>query len=107
MKNNNFSTLISFFILFKFSALFADEGISTSEWFNSKLLDKPVFTVLPEKPKKFSAITKVEESTLGRANLNSIGIISAENTTFPKNLWNRSDESQLAKKIRQYEDCLR
>ena len=99
MKKNNFSILISFFIFFKFSVLYGDEGISTSKWLNSKIEDKPVFTVLPEKPKKYSAITKVEESSLGNVNLNSIGIISADNTTFPSNLWNRSDESLLAKKI--------
>ncbi len=100
MKKNNFSILILFSLLLcKFSVLYSDEGISTSKWLNSKIEDKPVFTVLPEKPKKFSPISKVEESSLGSVNLNSIGIISAENTSFPTSLWNRSDESLLAKKI--------
>ena len=99
MKKNKFSILISFFIFCNFSLLYGDEGISTSKWLNSKIEDKPVFTILPEKPKKYSAITKVEESSLGDVNLNSIGLISARNTTFPDNLWNRSDESLLAKKI--------
>ncbi len=84
--------------------IYGDEGISTSKWLNSKIEDKPVFTVLPEKPKRSSVITKVEESWLGNVNLNSIGIISAKNTTFPDNLWNRSDESVLAKKISEIPD---
>ena len=99
MKKNNFSILIFFFLFCKFSSLFGDEGISTSKWLNRKMENKPVFTVLPEKPKKNSVISKVEESSLGNVNLNSIGLISAENTTFPASLWNRSDESILAKKI--------
>ena len=99
MKKNNFSILISLILFCKFSAIYSDDRISTSKWLNSKTQDKPVFTFLPEKPKKSRVISKVEEISLGNANLNSIGIISAENTTFPVNLWNRSDESVLAKKI--------
>ncbi len=99
MKKNNFSILISIILFCKFSAIYSDEGISTSKWPNSKTEDKPVFIFLPEKLNKSRVISKVQEISLGNANLNSIGIISAENTTFPANLWNRSDESVLAKKI--------
>ena len=75
MKKNNFSILISLILFCKFSAIYSDEGVSTSKWLNSKIEDKPVFTVLPEKPKKSSVISKVEEISLDNANLNSIGII--------------------------------
>ena len=84
-----------------FSPVFGNEEISASDWLNSKADAKPTFTILPETPKNNSKIERVEEIPLGKINLNSVGLISADDTNFPKNLWNRSDEALLAKKIQE------
>lgn len=98
-KKNKLFILIPFFIFSRFTCLFGDEGISPSEWLNSKIKNQPAFTVLPEKPKKNYGTGKVEESSLGGINLNSVGLISVENTSFPGNIWNSSSEKLLAQKV--------